>query len=325
MERGEDDAGRGDPAVVARLYEKLRYVRRVEEAIAEIYPTDRIKSPIHLSIGQEAVAVGVCDVLQAGDIVSATYRGHAAYLAKNGDLKAMLAELYGKETGCARGKGGSMHLVDMAHGILGASAVVGSTLPVAMGYAHALKRERRGRIVVAFHGDGATEEGVFWESLNFSVLHRLPILFVCENNGLAIHEPLSKRWGALDLRAKVQAFGLPATTISDGCVFAIRAAAAEAVSAIRAGRGPSFIECVTYRWREHVGPRDDHDASYRARDALERSMANDQVARTAAMLPQAVRLAIDTRIERLIEEAIQFAEASPFPAEQELMSHVFAD
>lgn len=154
-----------DKEALERLYLGLRRIRRVEEEIARLYPSDEIKSPVHLSIGQEAVAVGVCDVLRPDDVVAPTYRGHAAYLAKGGDLKAMMAELYGKESGCARGKGGSMHLIGMDRFILGASAVVGTTIPIALGFALALKREGEGRIAVAFFGDGATEEGVFYESL----------------------------------------------------------------------------------------------------------------------------------------------------------------
>src|SRR5437762_7913752 len=162
------------PRDLTRIYGALYLVRRVEEEVARIYPSDKIKSPVHLSIGQESSSVGVCDVLLPDDIVSASYRGHAAYLAKGGDLNAMIAELYGKDTGCARGKGGSMHLVGMDHGILGGSAVVGTTIPVAVGYALALKREGKGRVVACFFGDGATEEGVFHESMNFAALHKLP-------------------------------------------------------------------------------------------------------------------------------------------------------
>src|SRR5439155_4707591 len=170
-----------------QLYRSLYRIRRVEEEIARVYPTDRIKSPVHLSIGQEAVSVGICSALRADDVVFGTYRGHALYLAKGGDLKQMVAELYGKVTGCARGKGGSMHLVDAAHGVMGASAVVGTTIPHAVGYAYAMKLRGEDRIVVSFFGDGATDEGVFDESLNFAALKRLPILFVCENNSYAIH------------------------------------------------------------------------------------------------------------------------------------------
>ncbi|MEJ0068237.1 MAG: thiamine pyrophosphate-dependent enzyme [Pseudomonadota bacterium] len=140
---------------MARIYGALYLVRRTEEEVARIYPSDKIKSPVHLSIGQEAVAVGVCDALAAEDVVSGTYRGHATYLAKGGDLDSMMAELYGKAAGCAGGKGGSMHLIDMTHNVLGSSAVVGSTIPLAAGYALALKREGRGRVVAAFFGDGA--------------------------------------------------------------------------------------------------------------------------------------------------------------------------
>ena len=217
-----DGAPPVDGETLERLYGKLWLTRRFEEVVAEIYPTDKIKSPVHLSIGQESVAVGVCDALRADDVVSGTYRGHATYLAKGGDAKAMMAELFGKDGGCARGKGGSMHLVDMGAGVLGSSAVVGTTVPVAMGYAFALKREGKGRVVAAFFGDGATEEGVLWESLNFAQLHKLPILFVCENNGYAIHEPIEKRWAVRDLVAKVRAFGLPARRIEHGDVLAIR-------------------------------------------------------------------------------------------------------
>jgi len=164
-----------------RIYRSLRRIRRAEEEVARIYPTDKIKSPVHLSIGQEAVSVGVCDVLRPEDVVSPTYRGHATYMAKGGPLRELFAEMYGKATGVAGGKGGSMHLIDMSHNIIGTSAVVGTTIPLAIGYALTFKRLRADRVVASFFGDGATEEGVFTESLNFASLHKLPVLFVCEN------------------------------------------------------------------------------------------------------------------------------------------------
>jgi len=320
-----DGAPRADAETLARLYRKLYLTRRFEEVVAEIYPTDKIKSPVHLSIGQEAVAVGVCDALRADDVVSASYRGHAAYLAKGGDAQAMMAELFGKDDGCARGKGGSMHLVDIAHGVLGSSAVVGSTVPIAMGYAFALKREGRGRVVAAFFGDGATEEGVLWESLNFAALHKLPILFVCENNGYAIHEPIDKRWAVRDLVAKVQAFGVPASRIDDGDVVAIRAATLTAVAPMRTGaRGPSFIECMTYRWREHVGPNADFEAGYRSRAELEPWQAADELARVGGMIAPAARQEIESEVERQVRDAVTFAERSSVPTASELKTHVLA-
>lgn len=311
-------------ALLARLYRKLRLIRRAEEEIARIYPSDKIRSPVHLSIGQEAVAVGVCDVLAPGDMVSPGYRCHAAYIAKGGSLPKMFAELYGKDSGSARGKGGSMHLVGIEQAILGASAVVGTTIPVAVGYALALKRQRSERLVAAFFGDGAVEEGVFYESLNFAALQKLPVLFVCENNGYAIHTPLSKRWSAQRLTDRVETFGIPALRISSPDVLDVRAGAEDACAAIRGGCGPYFLECLTYRWKEHVGPNEDYDAGYRSRDELARWLEQDAVAVTGAKLEAGVRAGIDADIERELALAIEFAEASPFPDPSELHTHVYA-
>ena len=206
----------------ARLYRSLLRIRRVEEEVARVYATDVIKSPVHLSIGQEAVSVGVCDALRPDDTVFGTYRGHAMYLAKGGDMAAMVAELYGKVGGCTRGKGGSMHLIDTECGVMGTSAVVGTTIANAAGYAYANKLRRTDAVVACFFGDGATEEGVFAETLNFAVLKRLPVLFVCENNGYAIHTAQSKRQGLPDICARATAYGMPATRLDGNDVFALR-------------------------------------------------------------------------------------------------------
>lgn len=315
------------PAIdtTARLYRSLQLIRRAEEVIAEIYPSDKIKSPVHLSIGQEAVAVGVCDALRDDDVVSGTYRSHAAYIAKGGDLKAMFAELYGKATGCAGGKAGSMHLIDMGHNVMGASAVVGTTVPIALGYALAIVRRGEDRVVAAFFGDGATEEGVFAESLNFAALKRLPVLFVCENNQFAIHQPLDKRWATDRLCERVETYGIPAARFADSNVEAIRAHAQEAVAAIRGGDGPAFMECVTYRWREHVGPGEDYDAGYRPRADYDTWRDRDEVARLGAAIGDGLRTRIDAEVETQIAEAVDFAERSPFPQIEELHTNVIAD
>jgi TPP-dependent pyruvate/acetoin dehydrogenase alpha subunit len=309
---------------VTRIYRMLRLIRRVEEEIARVYPTDKVKSPVHLSIGQEAVAVGVCDVLRPYDVTTMSYRGHATYLAKGGDLRAMIAELYGKVTGCGRGKAGSMHLVDMANGVLGASAVVATTIPLGVGYALALKREGKGRVVASFFGDGATEEGVFAESVNFAALKRLPILFVLEDNGYAIHVPRAKRWATDRIDERMRSYGLPTYAVQDGDVFAIRAAAAEAVAAMRSGGGPAFLACKTYRWGEHVGPGDDLEASYRDHDELASWKTNDQVKVVGELLPADERQRLDAEIEKEIAEAFAFAETSAFPPPEELHEHLFA-
>lgn len=307
-----------------RIYRKLQLIRRAEEEIARIYPSDKIKSPVHLSIGQEAVAVGVCDPLRPDDVVSGTYRSHAAYIAKGGDLPALFAELYGKDTGCARGKGGSMHIVDMDHHILGTSAVVGTTVPIAVGYALALKREGKGRVVLAFFGDGAVEEGVLYESLNFAALHKLPVLFVCENNGYAIHTPISKRWATPHLCERVETFGIPTHRTTDSDVLSLRETAADAYVRIRQGAGPAFFECLTYRWKEHVGPSEDYDAGYRTRDELRPWLENDQVRLIGARLDPAVKASTDAEVESAIAAAVEFAENSPFPNPQELYTDVYA-
>lgn len=217
-----------------------------------------------------------------------------------------------------------MHLVGMDHGILGCSAVVGSNVPVAAGYSLALKRRGRGQVVAAFYGDGASEEGCVYETLNFAALHKLPILFICENNFLAIHEPLHRRWAADQLTERVATFGIPARRIMSGDIFEIRDAAAGLVAAMREGGGPAFLECHTYRWREHVGPAEDYASGYRHRTEMEAWERKDQVGRLAGLLPAADRTRIEAEIEAEIEAAVAFAEQSPFPAAEELHAHVFA-
>ncbi|MCF8506723.1 MAG: thiamine pyrophosphate-dependent dehydrogenase E1 component subunit alpha [Caulobacter sp.] len=308
-----------------RLYRSLKRIRRVEEVTAEIYPSDKIKSPVHLAIGQEQVSVAVCDVLGPRDWVGGSYRSHAMHLAKGGSLPGLIAEMYGKETGCCRGKGGSMHVIDVAAGVMGSSAVVGTQIPMATGYALAAKMAGDGSVVAVFFGDGATEEGCFYESLNFAALHRLPILYVCENNGYAIHEPLSKRRARPEgICGAAEALGVPATRIDDGCVFAIRSAAETAVRTMRTGGGPALIEAVVYRWRQHVGPNEDYDQGYRGHDEAQPWKERDQVARLAGMLDPATREAVDAGIEAEIEAAVAFAESSPVPAAEELYADVFA-
>ena len=314
------------PARTAKLYAALYRIRRVEEEIARVYPGDKIKSPVHLSIGQEGVAVAVCDALERRDIVFGSYRGHAMYLAKGGDLRRMIAELFGKVEGCARGKGGSMHLVDVANGVMGTSAVVATTIPNAVGYAYAVKMRKEPRVVVSFFGDGATEEGVFSESLNFAALKRLPILFICENNRYAIHTHQRQRQATQDICGRVRAHGMPAERVDENDVFALNALASSHVHAIRTrGAGPAFIECMTYRWLEHVGPGEDFELGFREREEAAPWVAADPVARVAGMLPAERRREIEAEIESEIRSAFEYAEASPFPDAAELHRHVYRE
>lgn len=306
------------------LFRDLYLIRRVEEEIARVYPSDKIRSPVHLSIGQEAVAVGVCHALRPGDTVFISYRSHAAYLAKGGDLKAMIAELYGKATGCAKGKGGSMHLVDAARGVMGASAVVGTTIPHALGWAFAMQYRKTDRIAVSFFGDGATDEGVFDESLNFAALKKLPVLFVCENNSYAIHTHQRRRHATSNIAERARVRGVPAEVVDDDLPALLRSAF-DAVASIRRGEGPRLLECLTYRWREHVGPGEDFHLGYRTREEAEPWYARDAVRIAGEALPAAERASVIDKVEREIAEAFAFAEASPFPGPDELDRDTWAE
>ena len=312
--------------LIVSLYEKVRLIRRFEEVTAEIYPSDKIKSPVHLAIGQEHIAASVCELLSTADVVNGSYRSHALYLAKGGDPRSLMAEMFGKIEGCCKGKGGSMHIADLSHGIMGTSAVVGTGIPNAVGAAMAFQIQGRDNIAVTFFGDGATEEGCFYESLNFAALRKLPILFVCENNGLAIHTPVAKRRKQTDLGYIAESLGVPAL-YANGGVLQTYEHARSAIRAITAGRGPRFLEVRTHRWREHVGPGEDYDAGYRSRSEAEKWMKLDQMEFLGAYIDgvdSSKRQQIDDGVEKLISDAVAYAEAGRFPGIEELVEDVYA-
>lgn len=313
------------PEMVERIYRSMFRIRKMEERVADIYPSDQIKSPVHLSIGQESPSVGVCEALRATDVVFGTYRGHALYLAKGGDMKAMVAELFGKRTGCGKGKAGSMHLSAPAAGMMGTSAIVATTIPQAAGYALAEQMMRKDTVVAVFFGDGAMEEGVFHESINFASLFKLPILFVCENNFYAIHTPLGKRVPRPNYCERAASYDVPAQRIMKNDVIATYRCASAAIEEIRAGAGPRFIEVETYRWREHVGPAEDWHLGYRSEEEGRRWKDEDELLRLAAMLSPQRRRHIEAEALSEIDEAFRFAEGSPFPEDHELYSDVFQD
>jgi TPP-dependent pyruvate/acetoin dehydrogenase alpha subunit len=308
----------------ARLYRSMYLIRRVEEEIVRLYPTDKIKSPVHLSIGQEAVSAAVCDHLERTDIVFGTYRGHALYLAKGGDVQRMMAELYGKVDGCARGKAGSMHLVDPGVGMMGTSAVVATGISNAVGAALALKMQKSKAIVACFFGEGAADEGAFHESMNFASLKKLPILFVCENNFYAIYSHVRDRLAGEGLGARARSYGIEAELIEDHEPLKLHERAAAAVAAVRRGEGPHFLECMTYRWRDHVGPTEDRVHKYRPDSELDAKIDNDNLKIVGDMLPTKVRMSIEAAVEKCVADAIAFAEASTFPEDKEVYDHVFA-
>jgi TPP-dependent pyruvate/acetoin dehydrogenase alpha subunit len=306
------------------IYRSMYQIRRVEEEIARIYPSDKIKSPVHLSIGQEAVSVGVCQALGLNDVVFGTYRGHALYLAKGGDLPAMIAELYGKVDGCARGKGGSMHLIDVEHGVMGMSAVVSTTIPEAVGYAYAMKVRKADTVVASFFGDGAVEEGAFHESMNFASLKKVPMLFICENNKYAIHASVETRQRLDNICERARSYGMVAEKIEKNDIIQITEQVGEAVAEIRAGKsGPRFFECMTYRWKEHVGPYDDFHMGYRTEEEAQAWIDDDQLVRVGEYLDEALQQQVHREVEAEIQAAFEFAENSKFPDTSELYEHVF--
>jgi len=313
-----------DKSKLTNFYTSLYKIRRVEEEISKVYATDKIKSPVHLSIGQEAISVGVCEALLPQDVVFGTYRGHALYLAKGGNLNEMIAELYGKATGSNAGKGGSMHLIDTNAGVMGQSAVVGTTIPQAVGYAYAQKYLKTKRIVVSFFGDGAIEEGVFHESINFAAVKKLPIIFICENNFYAIHTHHQQRQANLNIWEKAKSYGAPSERIEGNDIFKIYERVRETVDSLRKGsEGPFFFECMTYRWKEHVGPGEDFHLGYRTEEERKPWMENDQLLKVAQLINPTTRKKIEDQIEKEIKEAFEFAEKSPFPKDSALFTDVF--
>lgn len=309
-----------------RFYRSLYRIRRVEEEIARIYSTDKIKSPVHLSIGQESVSVGVCEALDPCDVVFGTYRGHAMYLAKGGDLRAMIAELFGKATGCTRGKGGSMHLICEEKGVMGTSAIVGTTIPISVGYAMGQQYKKSGVVTVSFFGDGAVDEGAFHESVNFAALKNIPMIFVCENNEYAIHSHHLSRHHSDNLCERVRSYGMPAKRIAEGDIFAIYEAVREAGEKIRNGEGgPVFLECLTCRWKEHVGPGEDFALGYRSREKVDFRIENDLLQVLKHQLTPDLRRVLEVEIESEIQDAFRFAEESPFPGSKEAYEDLFKD
>lgn len=290
----------------------------VEEKIIELYPTDQIQSPVHLSIGQEAAAVGVCSNLNATDWVFINYRGHAFYLAKGGPLPEFFAELMGKAGGISKGKAGSMHLADPSNGIMGASAVVASTISHAVGAALASKiKGENSRVFVAIFGDGAMEQGVFHESLNFAALHQLPVLFLCEDNGLAVHT-FRKERQAFEISKLSAAYGIPFVSIEEGYdPMKVAEVSAPAIAEVRKGKGPFFLRIQTLRYKEHVGPGEDFYAGYRSEYQIKEWQKKDPLFENSAKFD-----GFKTQITREIDNAIEFAVMSPPVERDELLTDV---
>lgn len=310
------------------FYSMLR-IRRVEEEIAIRYPEQKMRAPVHLCIGQEATPVGVSVNLNVSDQVLSGHRSHGHYLAKGGDLSRMLAELYGKATGCCRGRGGSQHLIDTSVGFAGAAPILGSTLSIATGVAWTQKHKGDSNVVVAYLGDAATEEGVFHESLSFASLHRLPVIFVCENNLYSVHSPLRERQPERLISTLALAHSMIGQTGNGNDVREVSTIAAAAVSRARAGEGPTLLEFETYRTVGHVGPGLELDMGYRDEKEIQDWRARDPLILEEEKLRASfsnwsqVRGAMETEIEKEISTAFEFAENSEFPPVDEMLMDTY--
>lgn len=303
------------------LYEKMFYqglrIRLIEEKIIELYPSDKIQSPVHLSIGQEAAAVGLCENLNNNDWIFINYRGHAFYLAKGGSLKKFFAELYGKKTGISGGKAGSMHLAHPSTGVIGASAVVATSIPHAVGSALANKINSSKRVIVSIFGDGAADQGVYHESLNFSSLFNLPILFYCENNGLAVHTSLENRQSFL-IGEHAKAYGIKVFRIDDGYDFSkVYKVCKIAINYILRYKKPAYVEIKTFRYKEHVGPGDDLHENYRDKKLSNKWKKLDPLFNDIRLIKK-----FSSKINNEIEEAVNYAENSEYPSKSDLLKDI---
>jgi pyruvate dehydrogenase E1 component alpha subunit len=321
-------------AALLDAYRDMLRIRLVEEEIAARYggPNDdqKMRCPVHLSIGQEAVAVGVSAVLTRDDQIVSTHRCHAHYLAKGGDLVAMLCELMGREAGCCGGRGGSMHLHDIDAGVLLSLPIVAASIPVGVGAALAIRQERKPNVAVIYLGDASLEEGVYHESANFAALKKLPAIFVCENNLYSVYTNLQDRQPDRPLTELGRAHGMPVAHVDGNDLRAVHRAAAEAATRARGGHGPSFILADTYRWREHCGPNYDNDLGYRTVAEFEQWHARDPLARVKAELVQQNLLdeqkdkALAAELSRAVAAAFAAAEAAPMPNPNTIDSGVYA-
>lgn len=320
------------PADRLALYHSMLKIRRVEERIQSLYPEGDMRCPTHFSIGQEAIAAGICKNLRNEDYVISAHRSHAHYIAKNASLRSMFAELYGKSTGCASGKGGSMHLIDLSVNFLGCVPIVGSTIPIGVGAAFGSSMDDNSAITVVFFGDAATETGVFHESVNFAALHKLPVLFVCENNLYSVNTPLQDRQPTgRSIAELTRGHGIPASQHDGQTVETVDAIAAQAIASIRNNEGPVLLEFITYRWLEHCGPSDDIHLGYRTQKELDVWVdrcplsLHRQVLENAGILNASTLAKMEADVAAEIDDAVSFARTSPFPTRAELGRHLFSE
>lgn len=316
-------------AILRDMHGRMIRIRLFEEAAGRLFEASKIPGFIHLYVGQEAVAAGVCTALRAGDQISSTHRGHGHLVARGGDLRRMMAELMGKATGYCNGKGGSMHVCDLELDMLGANGIVGGGIPIAVGAGFANAYRDDGRVSVVFFGDGATNIGAFHEAANMAAALRLPVVFVCENNEYAEYTRREKTMAITDVVERAAAYGMPGLIVDGMDVVAVYEATIGALEQARRGEGPMFLECKTYRYYNHHGVQT-LGAKYRSDEEVEDARQRDAIDRHEKRLLEggvtssADLEAVWAKIQAEVEDAVQFGEDSPMPDPSTLLDDVYS-
>ncbi len=311
------------------LYETMVRIRSFEECIQDLYARGLVPGLAHLYVGEEAVATGACATLREEDYITSTHRGHGHVIAKGAEIKYMMAELFGKRTGYCKGKGGSMHIADVRIGILGANGIAGGGLPLAVGAGLSAKYRQTDQVVVSFFGDGSSNNGTFHESLNLASLHKLPVIFVCENNQYGISVSQEMHQPIQDIAIRATAYDMPGVTVDGNDVLAVHGAVLKAVKRARAGNGPTLVECKTYRWRGHHEGDPNQGARYRTKDEIEMWKARCPIRRFEEKLVRE-KIATKKRLSQIrdaigaeLQNAVAFANDSSFPDLEEMFEDVY--
>jgi TPP-dependent pyruvate/acetoin dehydrogenase alpha subunit len=317
-----------DKNVLIKLYRTMLTIRRFEERVSQEFARGNILGYVHLYIGQEAVATGVCNNLNPDDRIVSSHRGHGHSIAKGADVRRMMAEIYVKKTGYCKGKGGSMHIADFSVGMLGANGIVGAGLPIAVGAGLAAQLEKRGQVAAVFFGDGASQEGEFHEAMSLAAVWKLPLIFVCENNLYASGTPATFAVPIKDIYKKAESYGMHGAVVDGNDVVAVNKMASELVARTRNGGGPVLLECKTYRWHTHfeLAPFPD----FRPREELESWMKRCPVATMEkrlladGVLTETDLRGINSEVLKKIDDAVKYAEESPFPAPEDALEDVYS-
>lgn len=318
-----------DHVLCKEVYRKMRLIRRFEERVVELVNRNEIAGTTHEYVGQEAVAVGVCSMLEPEDVITSTHRGHGHLIAKGGDVGRMMAELLGRSTGYNSGKGGSMHIADLSLGIFGANGIVGAGVPIAAGAAWASKIKGSRRMAVAFFGDGGANQGVVHETMNLAGIWQLPLVFVCENNQYAVTTPVNYATAGPGIAARAAAYGFPGYVVDGMDVSSVMEAAQEAGSRSRLGKGPTLLECQTYRFHGHFTAERALGIHYRTETEVENWKRRDPISSWSSkleglgVLDRTERDTLDGQIEKLLDEAIEFARSSPWPERTEALEDMY--